>query len=127
MSSFGYDIARRAGTCRPAAPGPVPRGTWQGAMSRVARKDPAEQRPEPLTPDEEAVVRPLRRVIDRPRPGGDVDQHTAVALALLRHEGRARGAGALGCAVDQRPGRRSVISCTIQPLPSGSSKDRNEL
>ncbi|MER7712015.1 hypothetical protein ABTX83_15915 [Streptomyces werraensis] len=32
-------------------------------MSRVARKDPAEQRPEPLTPDEEAVVRPLRRVI----------------------------------------------------------------
>jgi hypothetical protein len=25
-----------------------------------------------------------------------------------------------------RPGRRLVISCTIQPLPSGSSKDRND-
>ena len=24
------------------------------------------------------------------------------------------------------PGRRVVISCTIQPLPSGSSNDRND-
>ena len=53
------------------------------------------------------------------------DDDGLVAQGRLAHGGRAVGGWSFVHSYS-RPGRRVVISCTIQPLPSGSSKDTND-
>ncbi|NEC51539.1 MarR family transcriptional regulator [Actinospica acidiphila] len=55
-------------------------------MSRVARKpDTAEQQPEPLTPDEEAVVRSLSRVIYALPRAIDADMVREQRMSLVEY------------------------------------------
>ncbi|MEU9991476.1 PHB depolymerase family esterase [Streptomyces sp. NPDC048045] len=61
-----------------------------------------------------------------PRPGRLIALNAARGPAS-RSAGRHGAPAVTRCRPGQRPGSRAVTSCTNQLLPSGSSKERNEL